>query len=186
MTTDIVTTALAFWLGSLFTYAGALKLITPLDDRVGAVAGFRILPSASARIVAFVLPFAELLFGTVILLTPLVRFGATGTAVSGILFSAVTASALVRGLEAECGCAGRGSGGLVRPSTLIRALAIAASGVVVSLAGRDEPLTAGWIVFGLAMLPAVVALRRRRSSPRPLRHAHHLTGHARRAIPDRV
>jgi hypothetical protein len=182
MPADLVITFPFLWIGSLFVYSGSLKLLTPLDERVRAVAGFRLLSSAFARPVGGLLPYAELVCGAVILLTPFPRTGAIGAAVAGVAFSIATGSALVRGLKTECGCAGKRSG-LVRPSTFARAGVLTAFAVVVAMSGSDRPIAGGWLVFALALLPAGVVILRTRRLANATAHRLHPT-HIHQTIPE--
>lgn len=158
-------TLLAAWLGSLFVYSGALKMATPAGDTLRAIQGYQLLPAPFERALATVLPPAELVVGGLMLLSQNDRLGAVGASALGIVFFVGIASALVRGIKAPCGCAGRSSDPISTVS-LARAALIVIAGAAVVTTGRgiDEPL--GWLVFVIALVPAaVVTVRRRVTGP---------------------
>lgn len=173
------------WLGSLFVYSGSLKLLAPMESNVRVIQGYKILPAGMARVVGVLLPSVELALGAMILLTPYDRIAALATAVFGTAFAVGAGSVLVRGIETSCGCAGKASG-LVGRATVARALLIAFAGVAVTVGGGSVPSTLGWLVFGLALVPAGAIVLRpwlRRALGRPGARAQGTSG---RSVPVRV
>jgi hypothetical protein len=148
------------WLGSLFAYSGSLKLLASTDHNVRVVQGYKVVPTWGARLVGLTLPYAELAVGALILLTPYHRLGALATMAFGVAFAIGVGSVLVRGINTGCGCAGTGSDP-VGPVTLLRATLIAIAGLAVALAGTPSPSALGWVVFGLALIPAGATATRR-------------------------
>src|SRR5712691_4305705 len=171
---DLLVALAAFWLGSLFTYSGALKLVASRAELIKTVEGYRLVPAAGTRLIALGLPYVEVASGAVILLTPWVRLGAATTAVLGLAFVVATGSALLRGLKAACGCAGSSSG-FVRSSGLARAVLIIVASLCAALSGSGAALNAGGLVFALALAPAVaLTVKQRRAQRLVHRHVGHV------------
>src|SRR5439155_16214053 len=112
-------------------------------------------PAVASGIIARVLPYLELACGAVILLTPYPRFGTLATLALGVIFGVATGSALARGLNIECGCAGSESD-RVRTSSLARAVLMVMAALAAALVGVEIPNGVGWAVFGLALVPATL------------------------------
>lgn len=95
--------------GGIFLYAGVVKLRDPVAF-AGSIAAYRILPYFANYVVAAVLPWLEILCGA--LLVTGVRFkGATVLLfLLNLIFMGALASALVRGLDIDCGCFRQGGG----------------------------------------------------------------------------
>ena len=160
MISAVALTVASIWLGSLFLYSGSLKLLSPTEHNVRAIRGYKLLPTSTARIVGLLLPWAELVVGALMLLTPFGRVGAAVAAAFGSVFVIGAGSALVRGIKTDCGCAGKASGRVGR-ATLARAALIAASGVAVAISGGQSSAIPGWLVAGVAIAPAgAIALQR--------------------------
>jgi len=92
-----------FVLAAVFIYAAVEKISDPARFS-DAVAGFRILPLWSVNIFAIILPWMELLAG--LSLIPGVTFRSSALLLIGlsIMFIGAVGSAMVRGLDVECGC----------------------------------------------------------------------------------
>lgn len=90
-------------LGGIFIYAGYLKA-QDVDAFAGAVAGYQLFPYAINYLIAATLPWIELLAGGLLLANRHVR--ASTLLLTGLtgLFILVLFSAVVRGLEVDCGC----------------------------------------------------------------------------------
>jgi len=92
-----------------------------------------------------------------------------------VIFGVATGSALARGLNIECGCAGSESD-RVRTSSLARAVLMVMAALAAALVGVQIPNGVGWAVFGLALVPAtLVGVRRVRSRIKP--SSNHLHDH---------
>ncbi|HEV8656284.1 MAG TPA: MauE/DoxX family redox-associated membrane protein [Candidatus Limnocylindria bacterium] len=160
MIIDFVLVIAAIWLGSLFTYSGALKVLAEPILNARAVAGYKVLPDQAARLVGVALPYAELAVGSAILLTPYTGVGAWGAASFGFVFVLATGSVLIRGIETGCGCAGKVSD-RVTAATFVRALLITAAAAALLVIGDARvPMSVGAIVFTMALVPAGVLWRR--------------------------
>lgn len=95
--------ALRVTLGAVFIYAAIPKIVDPVAF-AGSVAAYRILPYFWNYAAAAVLPFLELICGTLLILGIRVRTGAIIIAALNVVFMAALASAMVRGLDIDCGC----------------------------------------------------------------------------------
>lgn len=156
-----VVTALAIWAGSLFVFAGTIKLGEPSSTTAKAIAAYRLTPAALSLILGRVFPPAELATGALILLTPFANVGfALGTALAGT-FAIASTSVLLRGIDTACGCAGVASE-KVSPGTVIRALVMlgACSAAFVM---RVPIGPVGWGAFVFAIAPTIIVTIRRRS-----------------------
>ena len=90
-------------LGALFIYAALVKIADPAAF-AGSVAAYRILPYFGSYLVAAVLPFLELSCGLLLVCGYRVRGGALIIAGMNLIFMAALVSAIVRGLDIDCGC----------------------------------------------------------------------------------
>ena len=142
----------ALWLGSLLVFTGSTKMIVSPHQNARSVEAYKILPRTAAQFVGAALPYAEILGGTLLLLTPLVAIGGYVAFVLGSVFAFASASVLLRDINTSCGCAG-GSSERVTTTTLSRAVVIAASALAVMAGGTPVPPVLGWITFGVAISP---------------------------------
>ena len=90
-------------LGGVFIYAAVPKIADPVAF-AGSVAAYRILPYFWNYFAAAVLPFLELICGVLLVLGIRVRTGALIIGVLNLVFMVALASAIVRGLDIDCGC----------------------------------------------------------------------------------
>ncbi len=92
-------------LGGLFVYAGAVKVVDPLDFAQN-IRNYRLVGQSLAFIAALVLPWLEILAGA-FLVAGLWKRGAA-LVISGLLvfFIVLTAVTMIRGLDVDCGCFG--------------------------------------------------------------------------------
>jgi Methylamine utilisation protein MauE len=86
------------------------------------------LSDATAQMVAWILPLAEVTVACALLVPALWRWGALGALVLLVVLTGGAGAALARGLSPECGCLGAGSARL-GPRTMVR------NGVLMGLAG---------------------------------------------------
>jgi len=95
--------AVRIFLGLLFIYAGSIKIIDP-QGFADILRGYDILPLFSLNIMALVLPWVEILLGAALIMP----FWRGGTALLALflfcVFFLAVSTALVRGLDVECGC----------------------------------------------------------------------------------
>ena len=90
-------------LGVIFIYAALIKIADPVGF-AGSVAAYQILPYFASYFAAAVLPFTELACGLLLVLGYRVRSGTLIIAGMNLVFMAALASAIVRGLDIDCGC----------------------------------------------------------------------------------
>jgi uncharacterized membrane protein YphA (DoxX/SURF4 family) len=114
---------LAWGFGGLFVWSGLLKAVDPAAF-VMSVRSFRLVPDPYAAWVALGLPWLEILAGLAVV-TGILRLGGLLLLnVSLVVFIGALISAVVRGLDVDCGCFG-GKGttsaweGLVRNGLLL-------------------------------------------------------------------
>lgn len=170
---ELLVTATAVWLGTLFCFAGTVKALAPFHDQRKAVSAYRLLPAGLTAPVARVLPYAEITIGIMLLLTPLTQFAGLMAAGLGLIFALATASVRIRRISTGCGCSG-GSSEPVTWLTVSRAIAMTIAGIAVATAGPIEPIV-GWTALGASLIPAsVVYVRRRRGGQRIASHRIHL------------
>jgi uncharacterized membrane protein YphA (DoxX/SURF4 family) len=92
-------------LGGLLLVTGALK-VGHAPELASAIAGFRLLPGEIVAPMALVLPFFELLLGFYLVVGLFTRVVAWITVVQFVVYAAAIASAVIRGIPANCGCFG--------------------------------------------------------------------------------
>ncbi|HMA53133.1 MAG TPA: MauE/DoxX family redox-associated membrane protein [Acidobacteriota bacterium] len=92
-------------LGGLFIYAGAVKVLEPLDFAQN-IRNYQIVGQSLSFIAAIVLPWLEILAGA-FLVAGIWKRGAA-LVLSGLLvfFIALTVVTMIRGLDVDCGCFG--------------------------------------------------------------------------------
>jgi putative oxidoreductase len=92
-------------LGALFLAAGIFKG-RDVTTFAGEIAAYRLLPYALNYLLAATLPYVEVLAGGLLLLGRNVRGAALLTALLTVVFLGAILSAMLRGLEIDCGCFG--------------------------------------------------------------------------------
>ena len=92
-------------LGGLFVYAGAVKVLEPLDFAQN-IRNYQLVGQSLSFVAAIVLPWLEILAGLALILGVWTRGAAL--VVTGLLvfFLVLTAVTMVRGLDVDCGCFG--------------------------------------------------------------------------------
>ncbi|MCK7478470.1 MAG: DoxX family membrane protein [Candidatus Moduliflexus flocculans] len=92
-------------LGGLFVYAGAVKVLDPLDFAQN-IRNYQLVGQSLSFVAAIVLPWLEILAGLALILGVWRRGAAL--VVTGLLvfFIVLTAVTMVRGLDVDCGCFG--------------------------------------------------------------------------------
>jgi uncharacterized membrane protein YphA (DoxX/SURF4 family) len=143
----VITTVLSAWVGSLFVYSGTMKLAEPISHRVKVVAGYRLLPQPTAHMVALALPVAEVIVGLLILIGTIANLAFLAAALLGAVFLFASGTALFRGIDVSCGCAGRASAS-VTTMTVVRATAIT---VVAAGLFLESTRSGGLGWFGVAV-----------------------------------
>lgn len=99
-------------LGGVYIAAGLLK-VTALEYSVVAVNAYQLLPYDLARVVGYLLPFAEIGLGLFLIAGLFTRLSGLASAVVMAVFIVGIASAWARGLSIDCGCFG--GGGTIEP-----------------------------------------------------------------------
>lgn len=94
-------------LGALLIWAGAAKIGHP-EALAVTIAGFRLLPASLVAPLAVILPFFEVLLGLYVLAGLFTRIAAAVAAAQFLIYAAAIASAVLRGIPANCGCFGPG------------------------------------------------------------------------------
>ena len=92
-------------LGGLFVYAGAVKVLDPLDFAQN-IRNYQLVGQSLSFVAAIVLPWLEILAGLALILGVWTRGAAL--VVTGLLvfFIVLTAVTMIRGLDVDCGCFG--------------------------------------------------------------------------------
>ncbi|MEI8344606.1 MAG: MauE/DoxX family redox-associated membrane protein [Candidatus Omnitrophota bacterium] len=93
----------------VFIVSGYSKLLEPYDRVLDAVLGYQILQGGSARAMAFVLPWTELILGVFLLCGVWLEASMLLLWGMNFVFLMALESALLRGISLEsCGCFGEG------------------------------------------------------------------------------
>jgi uncharacterized membrane protein YphA (DoxX/SURF4 family) len=118
-------------LGVVFVWAGTVKFQAP-QAFADSIASFRLLPVELINPLALGLPPFEVATGSMCILGFRRRLGTFSALVLCTIFSAALISALVRGLEVDCGCFGPGGSSVAKMwLSLGRALTLAALAAVL-------------------------------------------------------
>lgn len=102
-----ITLLMRFGLGAVLIVAGALKAGNPQKSAM-AVRAYELLPIPLANFFGFVLPWAEIAIGLLLILGSFVRIAGLLAAVTMLLFIIAISQAGLRGLNIDCGCFGGG------------------------------------------------------------------------------
>ena len=92
-------------LAAVFIYAAILKIGSPLDF-ADSIAAYQLLPAAAINILALGLPIFELVCGILVLTGLFLRVGTLGILAMLGIFTVAIITALIRGLNIDCGCFG--------------------------------------------------------------------------------
>jgi putative oxidoreductase len=90
-------------LGGIFVYASLGKIFSPAEFMI-AVRNYRIFPPLLVSVTAYVLPWLELIFGVLLVLNIYTRPSAAVLSLLLLVFIGVILSALIRGINIDCGC----------------------------------------------------------------------------------
>ena len=126
-----LTLALRIVLGGVFLYAGGLKIADPAAF-AGSVAAYKLIPTFGNYLIAATLPWVEVLCGLLLVTGYRVRAGATLILLMNLVFVVALTSAIIRGLDIDCGCFRQGGPKTSPWIALLRDLAFIA-GIVVLL-----------------------------------------------------
>lgn len=93
--------------GGVFILAGVSKLIVPLEESIAVAKAWEILPDPWLTMYAWILPWAEVLFGLGVLVGAWHRFSSTMVGLMTVSFLIAIAINIFRGKElVDCGCFG--------------------------------------------------------------------------------
>jgi putative oxidoreductase len=90
-------------LGGVFIFAALGKILHP-EDFMTAVGNYRLLPAFLVKVTAYVLPWLEIVFGGLLVFNIFPRFSAAVLSLLLGVFIAALVSALIRGINIDCGC----------------------------------------------------------------------------------
>jgi putative oxidoreductase len=127
----MVVTVARWLLGALLVWAGVLKIGHPVD-LASAIAGFRLLPPELVAPLAVVLPYFEVLLGLYLLAGLFTRVVAWIAAAQFAIYAAAIASAVLRGIPANCGCFGPGDAAVADWPHVALDLALAAIALFIA------------------------------------------------------
>jgi putative oxidoreductase len=122
-----------FIVGGIFIYAGAIKVLDPVQFATD-IDNYKILPWTISVGLAFYLPWLEILCGLALILRRLYLGGLSILTGLVAVFLVATIAAKVRGLDITCGCFGHASQNWNVPTQL--ALDLAILGVLLALSFR--------------------------------------------------
>lgn len=130
--------AARFVVGVVFIVASIDKISAP-DAFAASVHAYRLLPYVSVNIVALIVPWLELLCGVFLVTGVKLRASALLVTILLALFTIAMISALVRGLNIDCGCFGKEYASPVTWMKVFEDIGLAALGVYVFSYLRDNP-----------------------------------------------
>lgn len=94
--------------GVTFIYAGVLKVKDP-NAFADSIASYQLLPVELINVLALGLPVLEIAIGALLVVGLCVRIASFCTLILAGVFALALASALVRGIQVDCGCFGNGA-----------------------------------------------------------------------------
>ena len=99
---------IAFVIGALFIYAGALKILDPVEF-ARDIDNYKVLPWRLGLVLALYLPWLEILCGLALITRVFFRGGVFIVTSLMTLFLIASIVAKARGLDVSCGCFGHAS-----------------------------------------------------------------------------
>jgi putative oxidoreductase len=118
-------------IGGIFIYAGAIKVLDPVQF-ANDIDNYKILPWTISVGLAFYLPWLEMFCGLALILRRLYLGGLSILTALVAVFLVATIAAKVRGLDITCGCFGHASQNWSFPTHLAIDLAILGALLVLS------------------------------------------------------
>ena len=109
--------------GGVFVYAGALKVLDPIQFGLD-IDNYKSLPWFVSVRLAFYLPWLEILCGLAVIFHVLYRGGLSILSALTLIFIGATIAAKTRGLDITCGCFGHASQNWSFPQHMALDLAI--------------------------------------------------------------
>ncbi|MCB2155491.1 DoxX family membrane protein [bacterium] len=124
-----------FVAGGAFLFAAFQKLAGPQKFALD-INALGLVPEATVPIFAFLVPWTEIVIGICLLYGIWSRSAGWLATIVYAGFTAVLASAMIRGLDASCGCFGDSfGGGVINVYSLLRNSVFIAASLVVALGG---------------------------------------------------
>ena len=120
-----------WFIGGVFLYAGFIKITDTLSFS-DSIATFRMLPDSLINLIALGLPPLEILLGMMLITNQKIRLVSFCVILLSSVFGIALTTALLRGIQVNCGCFGSG-----KPSTLKTVLSI----------GRNALLLGGALIL---------------------------------------
>jgi uncharacterized membrane protein YphA (DoxX/SURF4 family) len=94
------------WISGLFLWAGWVKVLDPVAF-ARSIDGYQMIPLSMVGVMAWVLPWLEIWTAVALWVSPVFRKAACGWIfLMLVVFTVAKASAVLRGLDIECGCTG--------------------------------------------------------------------------------
>lgn len=126
-------------LGGVFLYAALPKVADPIDF-FRAIQNYHLLPMTLSRVLALCLPWIELCVGLALLCGLNVRGSALVAAALLVTFIGAISSAVIRGLDIQCGCFGAHSSSVGLRSLLEDFLLVLAAAGVFGMGRPGRPI----------------------------------------------
>ena len=128
---------IAVVIGALFIYAGAVKIIEPIEF-ARDIDNYKMLPWKLGLGLALYLPWLEIFCGLALIFRFLYRGGLSLITVLIALFIGATVAAKMRGLDITCGCFGHASQNWSFPQHMAIDLAILIAVLALLFANRNR------------------------------------------------
>ena len=132
---EIAVGALRVILGLVFVVAGMAKM-WDVYGFVTVVKSFQMLPQSLVVSVSVIIPFAELVFGVMLIMNYRPRLSGLLLLVMLVIFTGFSAVKYLSGSTADCGCFGNFVSRRIDLSLFLQNLAIMVALVVIAVAGR--------------------------------------------------
>ena len=123
-------------MGGIFIYSAVTKIADPVYF-AKSLYNYKILPEGSINFFALLIPWLELVIGSLLVLGIFVRESALIGSILMILFIGAIGIAVARGLDIECGCFGTKDGSKVGLIRIIEDLFILAGFIWIAVRGSD-------------------------------------------------
>src|SRR5213078_864866 len=130
--------SLAFIIGAIFIYAGAVKVLDPVQF-ANDIDNYKILPWTISVSLAFYLPWLEIFCGLELIFRLLYRGALSIVTALVAIFTIATIAAKVRGLDITCGCFGHASQNWNFPAHLALDLVLLAGVILLFYATGAKP-----------------------------------------------
>ncbi|MBN1300297.1 MAG: DoxX family membrane protein [Melioribacteraceae bacterium] len=121
--------------GFVFIFAGIEKISSPEHFAV-SIENYRVFPDFTINIIAIYIPWLELLTGILLIFGIAVKENASIVSALLAIFILLVFSAVVRGLDIECGCFGTSDGQKVGLLKIAENLFLFVAGIIIYL--RDH------------------------------------------------